>query len=64
MVDARKISHADFRARRILSGHKQASLAKALGVSRSTVQNFEAKKVDSLYSVRWEDLARELGLPQ
>lgn len=63
MVDARMISPEDFRARRILAGHKQASLAAALGCSRATVQNFEAKRVASLYSVRWDDLARELQLP-
>jgi transcriptional regulator with XRE-family HTH domain len=62
MVDARRISPEAFRARRILSGHKQESLARALGCSRATVSNFERKRVDSLYSVRWDDLARELGL--
>lgn len=62
MVDARMISPELFKARRILAGHKQESLARALGVSRSTVRNFEARRVASLYSVRWDDLARELKL--
>lgn len=56
------ISPEAFKARRILSGHKQESLARALGCSRSTIRNFERRRVESLYSVRWEDLARELRL--
>jgi len=63
MVNARMISPEVFRARRILAGHKQESLARALRCSRSTIRNFERRRVASLYSVQWDDLARELQLP-
>lgn len=62
MVTSNMISPDAFRARRILAGHKQESLARALGCSRSSVQNFERRRVDRLYSVQWDDLAKELAL--
>lgn len=62
MVDSRMIAPEVFKAQRILAGHKQESLARALGCSRSTIRNFERSRVKALYSVRWDDLARELHL--
>lgn len=62
MVSTRMISPDTFKSRRIMAGHKQESLARALGCSRTTIQNFERRRVAQLYSVRWDDLARELGL--
>lgn len=64
MVTAREISPEQFRARRILANHKQSSLAMALHCSEKTIRNFETKKTAALQSVRWEELAKELGIPQ
>lgn len=53
-----------FRARRLLAGHKQESLARALRCTTKTIRNYEKGKVKRLYSVRWEDVRRELKLDQ
>lgn len=62
MVTTRDISPEDFRSKRILANHKQRSLANALKCSRATIQNFESGTTQKLYSVNWEDLARELRI--
>lgn len=64
MVSTTNIAPEVFKARRILAGHKQESLARALGCSRASIQNFERRRVSSLYSVQWEDVKRELGIKQ
>lgn len=62
MVDSQTISPETFREARKRAQHKQESLALALGCSLSTIRNFETGKTRRLYSVRWADLARELGI--
>lgn len=53
-----------FRAKRILAGHKQESLARALGCSTGTIRNYERGRTRVIYSIRPGDLARELRLDQ
>lgn len=62
MVTTRDITPADFKAKRLLANHKQATLAAAIGCSEKTVRNFETERTDAMYSVMWESLARELKL--
>jgi DNA-binding transcriptional regulator YiaG len=63
-VDEKMISPDTFRARRAFVRHKQITLANALGCSIGTIRNFEQGLTKRLYSVRWEDLKRELKLDQ
>ena len=51
-----------FKRLRILAGHKQASLAEALGCSVTTISNFERGLTKRLYSVDYKRLAQELNL--
>lgn len=53
-----------FRRLRILAGHKQSSLAEALGCSVTTISNFERGLTKRLYSVDYKILAKELNLTQ
>lgn len=64
MVTSKMIPPDVFKARRILSGHKQESLARALNCSTGSIRNFERRRTSRLYSVAWPDLKRELGLEQ
>jgi len=62
IVDSTMISRDEFRRRRRLVDHKQESLAAALHCSSATIRNFEKGRTQRIYSVQWEDLARELGI--
>jgi len=62
MVTTREISPEDFKTKRIQAGHKQGSLATALGCSTTTIRNFELRRRKRLYAVHWDDLVRELKL--
>jgi transcriptional regulator with XRE-family HTH domain len=62
-IDTGMISAEDFRTRREAVRHKQQSLAEALNCSPATIRNFEKGRTRRIYSVKWGDLARELGIP-
>lgn len=56
------LTRETFRRLRILAGHKQITLAEALGCSVSTISNFERGLTKRLYSVDYKKLAQELNL--
>lgn len=64
MVTTQQISPEQFRARRILAGHKQESLACALGCTRVTINNFERGRTQRILVAKWDDVRRELRLDQ
>lgn len=55
------ISPAEFTKRMILAGHKQMSLAKALGCCRQTIGNFQKGRTKTIQK-EWGALVRELKL--
>lgn len=57
-----KITKETFKRLRLLAGHKQESLAEALGCSKSTISKFERGLTKRLYSVDNKKLAEELNL--
>jgi DNA-binding transcriptional regulator YiaG len=62
IVDTEMISPEKFRELRLAVKHNQESLAAALGRSVNTIRNFEQGKTKRLYSVRWDELVRELRI--
>lgn len=62
MVKPLSLTPKTFRRLRILAGHKQESLAEALGCSVSTISKFERGLTRRLYSVDRKRLAQELNL--
>lgn len=56
------ITPQTFKRLRLLAGHKQSSLAEALGCSVATISNFERGLTKRLYSVDFKRLAQELNL--
>jgi transcriptional regulator with XRE-family HTH domain len=62
MVKPLNMTRQTFRRLRILAGHKQESLAMALGCSVSTISKFERGITKQLYSIDYKALAQELNL--
>lgn len=62
MVTTEDISPEVLKEKRLLSKHKQTTLAAAVKCSTSTIANFECGRTHRMYAVDLEALSRELGL--